>query len=216
MRRSISATVLILGSIKLALSGAGCALSQEPVAPPTTPSTNPAALLTTQPYYWTTQPAVVQVTSTSFNKLWKACEAVAREYGFQLDRQDIRNGLMTTEPLVGQQFFEFWRRDTGNTEGVANNSITTYRRTVRFEIEKDNGKFTMSPCVLVERSAQAEQPITAAVGARSSMASQKNPTQGTRETDRGVYLPSGYWYATGRDWALERQLAKSVTKKLER
>jgi hypothetical protein len=216
MRRPIPLTIILLASLKLALSGAGCALSQDPVAPPTTPTTNPAALLTTQPYYWTTQPAVVHVTNPSFHHLWKACAAVAREHGFKLDRQDVRTGLLTTEPRIGQQFFEVWARDTGSAAGVADNSIATYRRTVRFEIDKDNGQFTMSPCVLIEHSAQAEQPITSAVGVRSSMAAQHNPTLGTKETDRGVYIPSAYWYATGRDHALERDLAKDVTKKLAR
>ncbi len=216
MQRSLSALIILLCSMKLALSGAGCALSQEPVGPPTNPTTNPAALLTTQPYYWTTQPAVVQVTNPSFHRLWNASAAVAREYGYRLDRQDLRSGLLTTEPLVSQQFFEVWARDTGDSAGVANNSITTYRRTLRFEIQKDMGGFTMSPRVLVERSAQAEQPITSAVGVRSSMGTQKHPTLGTRETDRGVYIPGGYWYATGRDYALERKIAKSVSKKLDR
>ncbi|HEX8522494.1 MAG TPA: hypothetical protein VF669_09585 [Tepidisphaeraceae bacterium] len=216
MRRSIPLSIVVLCCIKLALSGAGCAVSDAPMPPITTPTTTPANLVTTQPYYWTTQPAVVTVTGPSFTKLWNACADVAREYGFRLDRQELRSGLMTTEPLVGQQFFELWAHNTGDAAGVANNSIATYRRTVRFEIEREGGKFVMSPCVLVERYAQAEQPISSEAYLRSSMATPKNPTLGTRETDRGVYLPHVYWYATGRDRMLERELAHDIEKKLKR
>ncbi len=184
------------------------------MTPPTTPTTNPAALLTTQPYYWTTQPSVVDVVYPDFYKLWNACADVARQDGYTIDRRDYREGLLTTDPLVSQQFFEVWRHDTGSAAGVADNSLDTYRRTVRFQIEKESGQYRMTPCVIVERHTQAEQPITSDVYLGSSMIAAKHPMQGTRETDRGVYLPSAYWYATGRDYAFERDLATQVRHKL--
>ena len=205
MPRRVLGIILTLCALKLALCGAGCALSDAP-APP---------IKTTQPFYWTTQPAIVDVTHPDFNKLWNASAQAARDFGYAIDRQDFRNGLITTEPLTGQQFFEPWRHDTGDTAGLANNSITTFRRTIRMEFERtEDGQFKMSPCVLVERTAQAEQPISSDGYLRSSMTPAKHSMLGTRETDRAVYLPKSYWYATGRDHALERDIAKAVQKKL--
>ena len=203
-------TLLIL----LFCAAPGCRLSDTPPPPIMTPTTNPAMLATTQPFYWTTQPSVVQVRAASFQRLWSACERTSREFGFPLDRQDFRNGLMTTEPVISQQFFEPWRHDTGTASGVANNSLASYRRTIRFQIEKQDESYVMTPCVIVERFAQAEQPIASDIYLRSSMNVEKHPMLGTKETDRAIYLPRRYWYATGRDNALERDLAKAVEKKL--
>src|SRR2546423_724931 len=125
----------------LASIPAGCRFSDTPPPPIMTPTTNPVALATTQPFYWTTQPSNVRVSSASFERLWSACERTAREYGFPLDRQDLRNGVMTTEPVISQQFFEPWRRDTGTASGVANNSLATFRRSIRFAIEKEDGGY---------------------------------------------------------------------------
>ena len=44
-----------------------------------------------------------------------------------------------------------------------------------------------------------------------------NPAQrqrGTRESDAGVILPHKYWYAVGRDEALERALTAAIERKL--
>jgi hypothetical protein len=37
---------------------------------------------------------------------------------------------------------------------------------------------------------------------------------GSREADRGIYLPARYWYVTGDDPALEESVAKHLAKKL--
>ena len=58
--------------------------------------------------------------------------------------------------------------------------------------------------------------IAADVYLRTSLVTRKHPALGTKETDRAVYLPSTYWYATGRDSALERQVAKQVQHVLAR
>jgi hypothetical protein len=193
-----------------ALFTAGCRFSAQPPAPPTTPTTNPAALATTQPYYYTTQPAVAIVRSTNYQHLWDACVRAAKDFGFEIDREDYRTGLLTTRPLISRQFWEVWRRDVVTASGVTDASLATHRRTIRFEFERKDGLFEVSPYVIIERYARAEQPIAADIYLRSSLVTRKHPALGTKETDRAVYLPSSYWYATGRDTALERQLAKQV------
>jgi hypothetical protein len=214
MRKSIPLILILLCTIKLALSGAGCAVSDAPMTAPTTPTTDPVALATTQPYHWTTRPSVADVVYPDFYKLWNACADVARQDGYTIDRRDYREGLLTTDPVVSQQFFEIWRHDTGSAAGILENSLDTYRRSIRFQIDKEAGGYRMTPCVIVERHAQAEQPITSDVYLRSSMVADKHPMLGTKETDRGVYLPSAYWYATGRDYAFEHDLAGQVRHKL--
>ena len=83
----------------------GCAPAHQP-APATQPST-----ATTQPDFWLEQKPAAEVTFRDFQLLWNACEETARDYGFALDRQDYRGGVITTVPLVSKQFFVFWRID---------------------------------------------------------------------------------------------------------
>jgi hypothetical protein len=60
--------------------------------------------------------------------------------------------------------------------------------------------------------------VTASVYLRNVFRSQ-NPRErpfGTPESDRGVYLPRQYWYATGRDEALERDVANNLETRLKK
>ena len=195
----------------------GCQLSDSPPPPIITPTTNPARLATTQRSYWTTQPAAVTVQSASFNKLWIASEDTAREFGFPLNRQDPRLGVLTTDPVTSKQVWEVWRKDSGNLGQAASNSLDSYRRSVRFQFEKINGGYAVTPRVIIERYTQAEAQLTSSVYLRYAFGGGGNRyrSQGTKETDRGVYLPQAYWYAMGRDYDLENKIADSILKKVE-
>jgi hypothetical protein len=159
--------------------------------------------------YWLVRPAVVSVSSDDFNKLFNACERVLRDRLFKIDRLEPRGALITTEPLVSKQFFEFWRNDVVTFNDTVHSSLGTMRRTVRFEISKnDDGTYTASPKVIVEEQASTERQIPSA--GQYTMAFGGERVVGSREIDRGETLPQDYWYATGRDAALEKDLARSV------
>jgi hypothetical protein len=95
--------------------------------------------------------------------------------------------------------------------------MATYRRTLRFDVARlPDGRFRAEPRVLVERFAQSERPITASVYLRQAFRTDRSRRRatGTRETDVGVFLPRQYWYATGRDVALEQEVAKNLGHRL--
>ena len=60
--------------------------------------------------------------------------------------------------------------------------------------------------------------ITAAVQIRNAFRTPKlhDRSYGTAETDKGINLPRQYWYATGRDEALERQVARVLEQKVSK
>jgi hypothetical protein len=217
----------------IAATVCGCASKQSAVAPPrvtTPPGTQSSARnerATTQPSqstasgrppYWLRQPAVATVRSNDFDALWSACEEAARHFGFVLDREDYRAGVITTDPLTSKQFFELWRNDVATVEDLANSSLATYRRTLRFDIDKEkSGGYVAAPRVVIERYSRSETPISASVYLRNAFRTQRDSRAwGNRETDRGVQLPRQYWYATGRDEAIEKQVAAQVSKRLAR
>ncbi len=202
--RKESSTAAVIGIVAIILCG--CAEQPKPTTRP--------SIATTQPSYWYAQPASSEVSATDSKKLWNACEESARHYGFVLDRQDYRGGVLTTDPLISKQFFEFWRNDVQTAEDLADSSINTYRRTLRFVITKQpSGEYVAAPFVLIERFAQAEHPVSSQVYLRNAFRTQGGTRPaGTPEADRGVYLPTRYWYATGRDQVLEKDVAKQVRK----
>jgi hypothetical protein len=174
---------------------------------------------TTQASYWLDQPATASAKGSDFEKLARGTEAILRDYCFAIDRVDYRLGIITTEPLVGAQFFEPWRRDNQTAGDVVKSSLGTRRRTVRVDIARnDDGTFTASPRVLLERISSAEQRITNVVAYRGARkpADPRAVPRGTKESDQGILIPSKYWYAIGRDEPLERKLAEEIQTELNR
>ncbi|MCS7034887.1 MAG: hypothetical protein NZ561_12980 [Phycisphaerae bacterium] len=153
-----------------------------------------------------------------FDALWSAAEATARSLLLPLDRRDRRGGLLVTEPTTSSQFFEPWRQDQQTLYDRAQSSLATIRRTVRFEFTRnEEGGYLVAPKVLVERYSQAENRISSVVLYRSAFRAarlQENAPYGTRETDRGVFLPTRYWYAIGRDRPTEEYIARELRKRL--
>jgi hypothetical protein len=213
----MSRTPIHLVSLMLVALGGCITQPQHPAA--TQPATT-RNLATTQPSYWLDQPAPASAHANDFQRLWTASEDVARDFFFRLDRQDFRAGLLTTRPMVSAQWFEPWRRDVRTAKHRNESSLATIRRTAHFQFERlDDGSYRVTPRVLVERQALAEQRITSAVAYqqyfRRPLRAQDRP-RGTRESDVGVYLPNRYWYPVGRDAALEKAFVEAIEKEIAR
>ncbi len=186
-----------------ALLTAGCSTS---ATSPALTQGDPA--LATQAH-WIAQPAVATVQHDDYDRLWEACRQTARWRGFQIDRADYRNGLLVSRPLISKQLFEVWRRDTMRVSDMAESTLATIRRIVRFEISKqEDGTFACVPKVVIERYTSTERRITTVTQYRESFSIE--PEQGSREKDKGVNVPDTYWYATGRDAVLEKDLAEGI------
>jgi len=198
--------------IAVAVLGAAMMSCAHQPAPTTRPS-----IATTRPSYWIDQPEGEHISSGNFDELWKSCELAARHYGFAIDRQDYRGGVLTTVPLISKQFFELWHNDVQTAHDLADSSIAEYRRTLIFVFQKEpDGRFTVKPTVVIERHARSEHPISASVYLRDAFHNaQGTRPVGTPEADWGILLPIDYWYATGRDWVLEKDVAKRVESQLK-
>lgn len=89
--------------------------------------------------------------SADANEAMAAAEKILRQMHFTVSQMDATTGTLTTNPLLGAQFFEFWRKDAANSTRLAESSLHTLRRTVMLEFsEEDTG--TSAECrVLTER-----------------------------------------------------------------
>ena len=193
----------------------GCAGTRPPELPVTSQPTTDATTQASSTTLPTTEPIPPEniITSANFERLWKAAEDVARDRIFVIDREDYRNGVLTTEPMVSAQFFEPWRRDALKASAVAESSLATIRRTIRFTFTRnDDDTYSLVPHVLVERLSSAERRITKTMMYRSAF--RRSTAVGSAERDRGIELPRQYWYRIGNDPVLERDLAKAVRKRI--
>jgi hypothetical protein len=194
----------------LILFASGCLLSN---AKPTTMPLSKIDPVQATPDYWWNQPAVVQVQNTDFQKLWDACKGELYVRLFTVDREQYRDGILTSEPMVSKQFFELWRDDTSSVHDTAESSLATIRRTVRFEVVRlDDGSYQATPKVLVERFDSAERRLTAITQYHSAFSGPRATVDSGDQS--GQPIASDYWYPVRRDTDLEKQIADSIRQRV--
>jgi hypothetical protein len=201
-------------ALALICSFTGCIIGkQNPAATQPATAQDPK---TAQLAYWMDQPTVIHVSAASFDELWNACRDAVQADGFLVDRTDYREGILTTMPLVSKQFYEFWRNDVGDLHGLTQSSLGTMRRTVRFDIRRlDDGSYQATPRAVVERFTSVEKRITSVAQYREVFALTQQDLQLSAEEQDQPQIAPQYWYAVGRDNALERQLAASVLARIK-
>lgn len=162
-------------------------------------------------------PPVASFKAEDFDTLWKSIYRVTRNAGFKPDRQDFRLGIFTTLPLVSGQIFEPWRRDSGSLQAVTESTLATVRRTVRWDVSKDdNGIYTATPKVLIERYSVIEHRVTFSAQYQEifALTREEQRNQRLQALDPAAFaeepIPAAFWYAIGRDEGLERRLAEEA------
>ena len=99
----------------------------------------------------------------NFEAVWQASRDVLRRYDFTLDRQDRRAGVITTLPITGKHWFEFWRKDAASSFSKAEGSLQTIYRAARVRIlPAAKGQRTYHPVVevIAFRSDQKHLQVT--------------------------------------------------------
>ena len=99
----------------------------------------------------------------NFDALWNASIAVLKDYRFTPVVEDRREGTIVTGPLVGMQWFEFWRKDAVTPADVAESSLQTiYKRaTVTIRPAPDSpGAYVAAVTVEVQRSDKPAMVVT--------------------------------------------------------
>ena len=171
----------------------------------------------TPAYYLNQAPSAV-ATGSDFDRLWQAIYRETRNAGFRPDREDYRLGVFTTRPLVSAQLFEPWRRDAGSFFGLLEGTLATVRRTVRWEVTRneEDGALAAVPKVLVERWSVIEHRVTYSSQYQEifALTREEQENQRLRALDPAAFaeepVPVSYWYPLGRDTALEKRLAAGV------
>lgn len=72
----------------------------------------------------------------NFNALWDSAVEVLTKYRLKIDRADRRAGVITTYPLVGRHWFEFWRKDVRTSGDVLEGTLHNDSRQVTVTITR--------------------------------------------------------------------------------
>lgn len=148
-----------------------------------------------------------------FLAMWDAATDVLREYRFELDRQDRRAGVITTEPMLGRHGPELWRKDAVTGEAVAEGTLQSIYRTVTVEIVSDSGEYRPVVRVDLTRSDRQTPQVTST---SEAIALFRLPGDGRKrqrylmEYEQTDEEPAEGITQLGRDEALEQKLTEKI------
>jgi len=94
----------------------------------------------------------------SITKAFDLSEGVLRDFNFTVNKQDPNTGYISTRPLPGGQFFEFWRKDNVGSYNQLQSSIQSIRRTVELKMDEQAGNLCVACNVRLERLSLSEPP----------------------------------------------------------
>jgi len=136
----------------------------------------------------------------------KTAMRVLMDMRFTIEYPQMNPDRVTTDPLTGDSWFEFWRSDTIGPEQRAESSLATIRRTATVIITPQDG----GTRVLVK---VAKQRLSAPNTAPQSIGESIN-LYDRRETDlvrQDDLAPDHYqWLDKGRDSALEQVILERI------
>ena len=132
----------------------------------------------------TTEP--VSQAQGDYDAVWGACLQVLRDYQFRVDRQDRREGLITTFPMTGKSWFELARKDAATfRDGLESSLQTIYRKAEVHITTDDRQTYRTRVRVAVSRSDRPYLQITNAGEAHGLF-----HTAGRRRRNRRAAVPS--------------------------
>ncbi|MHC4295073.1 MAG: hypothetical protein ACYSTL_05760 [Planctomycetota bacterium] len=147
-----------------------------------------------------------------FEALWKATREVLRKYYFEIDSEDRRAGLITTAPMTGKYFGEFWRRDAATNRDLAEGTLQMLYRQAKVTIRSGGqaGRFGADVEVHVLRSHRQEVQVTNTSEALGLFRLPGGEDRKGSMLDYGEGEPADALEPLGRDANLERRIAADI------
>ena len=149
----------------------------------------------------------------NFDAVWQASLKVLRDYRFTPDREDRRAGVITTEPMTGEVFGEFWRSDAATAKDLAESSIQTIYRLAKVTIEPVGDDKTGFKAVVEVQTYRSDRPEPQVSSASEAIDLFRVPGSANSRKDLVEYGPSDkpeYVVALGRDLNLESKIAADI------
>ena len=163
--------------------------------------------------YTSSQAISIAPGSTQADTLWRSAQNTLRRYRFRLDRVDRRAGLITTEPVTSQHFFEFWRHDVDTQTDLWEATLNPMRRRVEVQLAQDDGGlWSRLDVVVYKQRYSAQDRQFNSTGAIYQYFGTTLPST-TGEVD--LTVEGDAWLDVGRDPAMEDRLMREMLRRLD-
>ena len=152
--------------------------------------------------------------NAGYDNVWQQAIGVLTKAGFTLDRQDYRLGVLSTKPLPGAQFVEFWKPQHVNALNAMENTINTQRRIVRITISRAEKPdfYEIGVQVLVERQTNPTEEIGGPIFVEGSGFGRNAVTL---RSDYAPLKPEvGRWVTMGHDPDMEKKLIDALFERI--
>ncbi len=189
---------------------------------PATQPVNDTAVLQT-----TTQPAAVpamidpnQTTRSiyggSYEVMWREALNLLMNLGFRPDRQDYRQGIITTFPQSSSDVVKFWAPDDAPLKSSAESTVNFYRRSIRLTIEPQQNRryYQIAVQVIVERRTNPVETIGGPIRTGSSAFSRRSIGLLSDYQLEDKAEEAALWYVVGREPAYEKLVLDKLFKKI--
>lgn len=166
-----------------------------------------------QPPQWRNE--AIAVDQASFDQVWDACVDSLKDKGMVIDRQDRRFGIITTKPMVGKQFFEFWRNDAANSDDPMLSSMHTIRRTVNVRVTSQGPtRYQVAVEAQAQRASLPGGEVDSVVEA-FELLDRQGVSPYPRRRDYTKPKPKPEWVDLGREPALEQNILADISERLK-
>jgi len=156
----------------------------------------------------------LRLDDVSREDILQAAETTLGEMHFVIEKLDLEQGIVRTQPLRGAQAFEFWRSDNVGLHSAAEANLHTIRRWVELRIREEQGRRYVDCNVPVQRLSLPENEV-ASISQAYRMHSASTATvqrlQLTPQQRQGMA-----WIDVGQDRALSERVLKNIAKRLQR
>lgn len=107
-------------------------------------------------------PGPTSAAEQNFEALWQSARRVLKRRGFELDRQDRRDGVITTYAATSGHFFELWRKDAATIFHQRENAMQKIMRAVKVTLRrvKDTNRYDLNVEILMARSNKPPAQLT--------------------------------------------------------
>lgn len=152
------------------------------------------------------------IASGNQDAVWERTVEVLHEYPFYLKREDRLDGVIETDYKTGSNCLEPWHKDSVGAYQKVESTLQSIRRRVIVNITPAEGGFYIS----VEAHKELEDLVGLAANTTGGATFQEStPLQRDLDLVVGQTTPSG-WIPQGRDFLLEQDIIKRLTKAFSR
>lgn len=144
--------------------------------------------------------------------LW-AAERTLSDMHFVIEKLDVQQGIVRTEPLRGAQVFELWRSDNVGLYDTAEANLNTIRRSVELRFSDEQGSMRVDCNVPVQQLSLPENEVASVSQAYQMHSASTNTIQRLQLSPQQKQGMA--WIDLGQDQALAARILKRIEARLQ-